>query len=120
MTLTTRLLITVTMATIALAQQRYESTYDDLDVGTILGNSDLRESYYACFMDTAPCPTDAAVFFKSKAPEAFVASCKYCTDKQLIMFEKIISWYVNNSPDQWNSLVEKTIQDAKSQGLQFR
>ncbi|XP_001601446.1 ejaculatory bulb-specific protein 3 [Nasonia vitripennis] len=99
------------------SDQKYSGQYDDLDVEAILKNDEERERYYACFMDTGPCHTEAAVFFKSKAPEAVVTSCKYCTDKQIEMFEKIVSWFVDNKPKEWNALIEKTINDARAKGI---
>ncbi|XP_058799836.1 ejaculatory bulb-specific protein 3-like [Phymastichus coffea] len=104
---------------VAGADKKYDSKYDDLDVEAILHNDAERNIYYACFMDTGPCPNEAAIFFKGHAPEAVVTSCKYCTQKQLEMFEKIVSWFVDNSPQEWNALIEKTINDARKQGLNF-
>ncbi|XP_011502677.1 PREDICTED: ejaculatory bulb-specific protein 3-like [Ceratosolen solmsi marchali] len=111
----------VVMSTIDAADEdkKYSDAYDDLDVDVILKDDAERDRYYACFMDTGPCHTAAAHFFKNKAPEAIITACKYCTKKQLEMFEKIVSWYVDNKSQDWNILIEKTIQDAKKKGLKI-
>ncbi|KAJ8670412.1 hypothetical protein QAD02_001671 [Eretmocerus hayati] len=104
----------------AIAQEKYLDKYDFKDVEIILNNEEEREKYYNCFMDTGPCPNEGAEYFKSKAPEALVTSCRYCTDTQLIMFEKIVSWYVEHKPKEWNDLIEKVVNDAKKMGLMRR
>jgi hypothetical protein len=55
------------MTTGVLAEdKKYSDTYDDLDVDMILKDDAERDRYYACFMDTGPCHTEAALFFKSE------------------------------------------------------
>nr|QGW50248.1 chemosensory protein 1 [Chouioia cunea] len=112
-------LLVLVAGVVRAEDKKYDSKYDNLDVEAILQNDAERNIYYACFMDTGPCPNEAAIFFKGHAPEAVVTSCRYCTQKQLEMFEKIVSWFVDNSPQEWNALIEKTINDARKQGLSF-
>ena len=66
-------LILVTTVVVLLAvhnaraeTKKYSAQFDDLDVSAILSNEEERNRYYACFMDTGPCHTEAAVFFKSE------------------------------------------------------
>lgn len=42
----------------------YSDKYDDIDATAILNDDVQREAYYACFVESGPCLTDAAVFFK--------------------------------------------------------
>lgn len=65
-----RLGIVVVIIAIALmctyAQEKlYDDKFDDLDVIAILNNERLREQYYKCFMEQAPCVTEDTKFFKS-------------------------------------------------------
>lgn len=59
-----------------LAEDLYSDRYDDIDVTAIFENEKLRDQYYQCFMDTGPCKTPDARFFKgtSKARRAFSLS----------------------------------------------
>lgn len=47
-----------------LAEELYSSQYDDIDIHEIFNNSKLRNQYYNCFMETSPCRTADAKFFK--------------------------------------------------------
>lgn len=50
--------------TCVLAEEFYSNRYDDVDVSGIFNNPKLRQQYYKCFMDLAPCKTADAKFFK--------------------------------------------------------
>lgn len=56
-------IISITL-TYIVAQEFYSDKYDDVDVLEILENSKLREQYFKCFMDQAPCLTGAAKFMR--------------------------------------------------------
>lgn len=61
------------------ADEKYSGQFDDLDVEAILKNDEERDRYYACFMDTGPCHTEAAVFFKSEYTDfAFILIVIFC------------------------------------------
>ncbi|XP_011870895.1 PREDICTED: putative odorant-binding protein A10, partial [Vollenhovia emeryi] len=82
----TRLSFIVTIVAVALvcvfAQELYSDRYDDVDLDGILANEKLRIQYYNCFMDTSPCKTADAKFFKGIAGEAMQSQCRRCTEKQ--------------------------------------
>jgi len=63
-----RLSYIVTIVSIALmcilAEELYPDQYDDIDAANILENDKLRNQYYNCFMETSPCLTADAKFFK--------------------------------------------------------
>lgn len=44
----------------------YSSEFDHLDVDAILADDAERDRYYGCLMDTGPCHSAAAVFFKGE------------------------------------------------------
>lgn len=48
------------------AEEFYSDKYDDIDIVTLLENDRMREQYYNCFMNTGPCVTADAKFFKGK------------------------------------------------------
>lgn len=48
----------------AADEEIYSDKYDYVDVDSILNNDRIRNQYYECFMDLAPCLTPDAKFFK--------------------------------------------------------
>lgn len=47
------------------------------------------------------------------AAEVFVTKCRKCTEKQKDNLAKIVEWYTKNQPDEWNTIVQKLMDDAK-------
>ncbi|XP_066603690.1 ejaculatory bulb-specific protein 3-like [Prorops nasuta] len=100
----------------AYAQQEelYSDKYDYVNADEILVNDRLRDQYYKCFYGSGPCVTADAKFFKNNFGEAIVTKCKKCTEKQKTNFDKMISWYNENEPQQWEALVKKFVEDAQA------
>ncbi|XP_066603689.1 ejaculatory bulb-specific protein 3-like [Prorops nasuta] len=101
-----------------LADEMYSDKYDHVRVEDILTNDNVREEYYNCFMDTGPCVTEDAAYFKGNFVEAMATQCKKCTQKQQENFEKVIVWYTEHQPEKWQALVAKTLEDAKKLNIQ--
>nr|XP_012220507.1 PREDICTED: ejaculatory bulb-specific protein 3-like [Linepithema humile] len=99
--------------TYVVAQELYTDKYDDVDVIQILENEKLRDQYYKCFMEQGPCLTGDAKFLREILSEAFQTKCKKCTEKQKVMLDQIVDWYTTNAPDEWRTIVEKTVEDMK-------
>nr|UEN71180.1 chemosensory protein 4 [Gregopimpla kuwanae] len=91
----------------------YSDKYDYINADEILNNDRLREQYYECFMDTGPCLTADAKFFKGNFPESIVTKCAKCTEKQKAMFGKTVEWYTTNQEEKWKTLLAKFLEDAK-------
>lgn len=51
--------------------------------------------------------------FAEHAAEAFATKCRKCTETQKKNVEKIVVWYTENRPDEWQAMVQKLIEDAK-------
>ncbi|XP_018301432.1 ejaculatory bulb-specific protein 3-like [Mycetomoellerius zeteki] len=96
-----------------LAEELYSDRYDNIDVMSILQNDRLRDQYYNCFMETTPCVTADAKFFKEVVSEALQTKCKKCTQKQKEIMDSIVDWYTKNKPEQWKAFVAKTIENLK-------
>lgn len=45
---------------------------------------------------------------------AIVTKCVKCTDRQKIMFGKIVEWYTANQEEKWNAMLIKALADAKA------
>ncbi|EGI64540.1 Putative odorant-binding protein A10 [Acromyrmex echinatior] len=107
----------MTIISIALlcvsAEELYSDRYDQIDAEDILQNDKLRDQYYNCFMETAPCVTADAKFFKGVMSEIIQTNCKKCTEKQKEMFTETKNWFTQNKPEQWEALVAKSAEDMK-------
>lgn len=51
--------------------------------------------------------------FAEHAAEAFATKCRKCTETQKKNVEKIVVWYTENRPDEWQAMVQKLMDDAK-------
>ena len=62
------MLVVAVGATCIVAVELYSDKYDYVNADEVLANDRLREQYYECFMDTGPCVTPDAKFFKGNTP----------------------------------------------------
>ncbi|XP_076765717.1 chemosensory protein 1 [Xylocopa sonorina] len=97
-------------------EEKYTSKYDYINVDEVLANPKLRNQYFDCFMESGPCSTPDAKFFKGMFAEAFVTKCKKCTEKQVDMLNKVSAWYSENEPDNWKKVVERAMQSMQKKG----
>lgn len=51
------LIIAMNVLMCVLAEELYPERYDHIDVQAILENKELRDEYYFCLMEIAPCKT---------------------------------------------------------------
>ena len=59
------------LVAVALAEEIYSDKYDYVNVDDILSNERIRTQYYNCFLETSPCLTPDAKFFKGIAGVVF-------------------------------------------------
>jgi len=100
-----------------IAEEMYSDMFDHINPDDILPNDELRNQYYNCFMDTGPCVTEDQKFFRQNAAEAFATKCRKCTEAQKKNVEKIVVWYTENRPDEWNAMVQKLLEEAKKMNI---
>ncbi|KYN04244.1 Putative odorant-binding protein A10 [Cyphomyrmex costatus] len=96
-----------------LAEELYSDKYDNTDPMSILQNDKLRDEWYNCFMEKAPCPTEDAKFFQEIFSESLQTKCKKCTQRQKELQLIMKNWYEQNNPERWKALVTKSIEDMK-------
>lgn len=71
-------------------EEKYSDKYDHINVDEILKNEQLRSIYYKCFLDTGPCKTADARFFKGIV---FIYYFFYNFLQSLeIIFNRILFW----------------------------
>ncbi|XP_012063051.1 PREDICTED: ejaculatory bulb-specific protein 3-like [Atta cephalotes] len=99
-------------------EEHYTDKYDNLDYHTLLNNKTMRDSYYNCFMEIAPCQTPVQKTLTSIFSEAYQTKCKKCTEKQKEMFAAVIDWYMKNEPQKWQLIIVKVIENMKKKATQ--
>ncbi|KAL6262592.1 hypothetical protein P5V15_005386 [Pogonomyrmex californicus] len=110
--------VTIAMSVLicVLAEELYSDRFDDIDVLSILQNKEVRMGYYNCFMKLAPCTSPEQIELTGTFSEAYQTKCKKCTEKQKKRMQVIEEWYVNNEPDEWKLIIEKTVENMKNAG----
>lgn len=89
----------------------YTTKYDNINVDEILKTSRLRNQYIDCYLGNSPCVTPEAKFLKDVLPEVLVTKCSKCSDKQKIIFDKVITWFEENDKETWNNILTKSINE---------
>ncbi|KAL0105386.1 hypothetical protein PUN28_016799 [Cardiocondyla obscurior] len=96
-----------------LAEDLYSDQYDYVDATSIVQNDKLREQYVKCYMETGPCVTADAKFFKDIFSEAVQTNCRRCTEKQKEKLDYIVDWFTKNKPEQWQAMIAKSLEELK-------
>ncbi|KYQ48384.1 Ejaculatory bulb-specific protein 3 [Trachymyrmex zeteki] len=108
------LIIAMNVLMCVLAEEKlYSDRYDYVDFQSVLQNKDLRQEYYNCFMEIAPCKTPEQEALTGLFSEAFQTKCRKCTKKQIENMEIITNWFVTNDPERWKLIVAKTVENMK-------
>ncbi|KYN23321.1 Ejaculatory bulb-specific protein 3, partial [Trachymyrmex cornetzi] len=94
-------------------EERYSDQYDYIDIQFILQNKEIREEYYNCFMEIAPCKTPEQEGIAELFSEAFQTQCRKCTKKQTENLNLVTDWFVKNEPELWKLIVAKTVEKMK-------
>ncbi|KAL2744577.1 ejaculatory bulb-specific protein 3 [Vespula maculifrons] len=89
----------------------YTTKYDNINVDEILKTARLRNQYVDCYLGNSPCVTPEAKFLKDVLPEVLVTKCSKCSDKQKIIFDKVITWFEENDKETWNTILTKSINE---------
>ena len=104
-------LLTTVLVLVFAEEEQYTSKYDDIDVHAILANSKLRNQYLNCYLETGPCVTADAKYFKARFPEIIATRCKKCTEKQIQFLDIVTAWYEENEPDTWKHVIETALRE---------
>ncbi|KAG5344626.1 PEB3 protein, partial [Acromyrmex charruanus] len=103
-------IISITLLCV-LAEELYSDKHDNIDVIGILQNDKLRNQleFYA-YYELKP---KYGNLILGIVGEVFQTKCKKCTEKQKELILTVKNWYVQNEPEQWESLIAKTIEYGK-------
>ncbi|XP_011702412.1 PREDICTED: ejaculatory bulb-specific protein 3-like [Wasmannia auropunctata] len=108
----------VLMCVFAEEVKLYSDRYDHIDIRAALNNKEVREAYYNCFMELAPCQTPEQVALTAMFGEAYQTKCRRCTEKQKEILNLTAEWFVENDPEKWRLIVAKTIELMKRKAAQ--
>lgn len=89
----------VVLAFVKADEELYSDKYDYIDPKEIVENDRLRDQYYSCFMETSPCVTPDAIFFKCKLDyfEIHFLSLSLPLSLILILIENFVLSFVSLS-----------------------
>ncbi|XP_061396798.1 ejaculatory bulb-specific protein 3-like [Musca vetustissima] len=93
-------------ASLALAQDKYTTKYDNIDLDEILKSDRLFNNYYKCLVDSGTCTPDGREL-KNTLPDALQTECSKCNEKQKAAAEKVIRFIIDNKPEEWKALQQK-------------
>ncbi|CAL7933583.1 unnamed protein product [Xylocopa violacea] len=94
------------MLVCALADEKYTTKYDNIDLDQILKSERLLNNYVNCLLDQGSCTPDGKELKKS-LPDALENDCNKCSEKQKEGSEKVIRFLINKRPQIWEKLSKK-------------
>ncbi|XP_043512773.1 ejaculatory bulb-specific protein 3-like [Frieseomelitta varia] len=99
-------IVFLAMLVCALADQKYTTKYDNIDLDSILNSDRLLNNYVNCLLDVGSCTPDGKELKKS-LPDALESDCEKCSEKQKTGSEKVIRFLINKRPMLWERLAKK-------------
>ncbi|XP_076248902.1 ejaculatory bulb-specific protein 3-like [Calliopsis andreniformis] len=96
----------LTVVVCALANERYTTKYDNIDLDQILKSDRLLNNYVNCLLDQGSCTPDGKELKKS-LPDALENRCTKCSEKQKMGSEKVIRYLIDERPQIWERLSKK-------------
>ncbi|XP_075167377.1 ejaculatory bulb-specific protein 3-like [Haematobia irritans] len=100
------IVISTFMVIAVLADEKYTTKYDNVDVDEILKSERLFKNYYNCLIDLGSCTPDAREL-KATLPDALQTECSKCTEKQKANADKVVRYIIDNKPEEWKALQDK-------------
>nr|AKI84387.1 CSP4 [Holotrichia parallela] len=100
------LVLVLSVAAIALAQDSYTTRFDNVNIDEIINNRRLLKGYTNCLLDKGPCSPDGAEL-KLRLPDGIKTNCEKCSEKQRDGAKKIFKHLINKEPEIWKELEAK-------------
>ncbi|XP_037945434.1 ejaculatory bulb-specific protein 3-like [Teleopsis dalmanni] len=91
---------------VVMAQDKYTTKYDNIDVDEILKSDRLFNNYFKCLMDTGKCTPDGREL-KKTLPDALKTECSKCSEKQRQSTDKVLRHIIDKKPEEWKQLQTK-------------
>ncbi|GJQ66507.1 hypothetical protein Trydic_g4498 [Trypoxylus dichotomus] len=100
------LLLVLLVVTVVIAEEKYTTKYDNVNITEILNNKRLLRGYANCLLDKAPCGPDGAEL-KRVLPDALQTNCSKCSERQQEGSKTILKFLIDNEPEIWQELEAK-------------
>ncbi|KAK9722517.1 Insect pheromone-binding family, A10/OS-D [Popillia japonica] len=100
------LVFVLSIAAVALAQDKYTTRFDNVNIDEILNNRRLLKGYANCLLDKGPCSPDGAEL-KLRLPDAVKSNCEKCSEKQREGSKVILKHLIDKEPEIWKELEQK-------------
>ncbi|XP_023942523.2 uncharacterized protein LOC112049024 [Bicyclus anynana] len=97
------IILALCIIALAFAEDKYDSSSDDIDLSEVLGNDRLIAAYSKCLLDKGAC-TPEVKKLKEKLPEVLETRCGKCTNKQKQIGKQLISEIKTKHPETWSQL----------------
>nr|QUP79554.1 chemosensory protein 8 [Monochamus saltuarius] len=94
------------LAGLVLADNKYTSKYDNVDVEKILTNERVLTNYIKCLMEEGPCTPEGREL-KKTLPDALASGCSKCNAKQKDTAEKVMKHLMSKRTKDWERLTKK-------------
>ncbi|KAK9500247.1 hypothetical protein O3M35_001541 [Rhynocoris fuscipes] len=91
------IIVILLLGTICLAQKRYTTKYDRLDLDELLNNDRIYKRYFDCLTRQGKCTPDAKEL-RDTLPDALKTACAKCSERQKAGAEKVIKFLLKNKP----------------------
>nr|XP_031831862.1 ejaculatory bulb-specific protein 3-like [Nomia melanderi] len=89
-----------------LAENKYTTKYDNVDVDAVLNSERLLNGYVNCLLDRGACTPDAAEI-KKNLPDALEHDCSACSEKQKEVSDKVTHYLIDHRAEDWSLLEAK-------------
>lgn len=99
-------IVFLTVVVCALANEKYTTKYDNIDLDQILKSDRLLQNYVNCLLDQGSCTPDGKEL-KKALPDALENRCGKCSEKQKAGSEKVIRYLIDERPQTWERLSKK-------------
>ncbi|XP_075981771.1 allergen Tha p 1-like [Anticarsia gemmatalis] len=100
------------VAVAVLADEKYTSKYDDVNVDEVLENPRLLKGYVDCVMERGKCTSEGKEL-RDHMKDAIATGCSKCTEAQEKGATKVIDHLIKNEPAIWRELCAKYDPEGK-------
>ncbi|KAJ2948458.1 hypothetical protein O0L34_g7707 [Tuta absoluta] len=96
----------------AIAEEKYDDKYDNVNVKEILANKRLLQAYIDCMLEKGKC-TPEGKELKDHLSDALATGCEKCTENQKKGAQIVIDHLIKNELASWKELSAKYDHDGK-------
>ncbi|KAL3613012.1 hypothetical protein CASFOL_043146 [Castilleja foliolosa] len=116
-----KLLILLSIVALVVADEKYTTENDDLDIEAVVSDKDQLLAFFGCFMDTSACNDVMADFktikiiglFTEDLPEAIQQACVKCTPAQKHILRRYLEVLKEKQPQEYATFTTKFDPDHK-------